>query len=218
MRITASHAVRAALLAVGVAGSAGAPAAVTLTSDTAFGVDSVIRDVTHRKDFLRLDFTTPYTYDEVAARLGPGGTFAGWRIATGYDMASLGIAAGLVDGSDDPAQVAASAQLLDWFCPVGTCTNTSSTHVYNFGLIADQIEVDIGNGRAIVQEAFSMGVYTVPDPDQVNYRIGGWYYANAQMMPTQGVFLVRAVPEPGTWGLMGAGLMLVTLALRRRRA
>ena len=85
------------IIASAVAGaSPAATANVVLTSDAAFGANAVIRDVSHGRDFLRLDFTTPYTYNQVLAQLG--GLFSGWTVASEVDRGEYLVNASLFLG------------------------------------------------------------------------------------------------------------------------
>lgn len=190
-----------------------AHAGVIQTDDATFGADAVIRDTTNGRDFLRLDFTTPYTYNQVAANLGSGGLFAGWGIASRSDMDALGGAAGLVHGATDPASLSLVEQLRDWFC--FTCVQTSTTHVYARGLLSDVINVDIGAGPVDVQEAFGIGRRLNVTPNEVDYRVSGWYYPDAKSSPDEGIYLTRAaaIPEPGVLVL----LLMAGLAMTMRR-
>jgi hypothetical protein len=188
---------------------------VILVDDTVWGVQSVVRDTTNSQEFLRLDFTAGLIYDNVVAELGAGGTFEGWRVATLDDMTLLGSSAAIVHGSTDPVIIARAEQLRDWFC--ATCVDTSSTHVYARGLIADQITNPI-SGIGSVQLAFHMGLRLAqpnaipPEPAEAEFRVGGYYYPD--ISDGSGVYLVRSVPEPTSLLLLLSGLSL--FALRRR--
>lgn len=185
-----------------------AHAGVLQTDDTTFGVDAVIRDTSNARDFLRLDFTTAYTYAQVQSELGGGGLFGGWSIASRAQMEALGVSAGLTHGATDAASLGLAEQLRDWFC--FTCVETSTTHIYARGLISDVITVDIGAGPVDVQEAFSIGRRLNVDPNEVDFRVSGWYYTDAKLSPNEGIYLTRAaVPEPGVLAL----LLIVALAM-----
>ncbi|MFO1318722.1 MAG: hypothetical protein U1F52_03825 [Burkholderiales bacterium] len=208
------------IIASAVAGaSPAATANVVLTSDAAFGANAVIRDVSHGRDFLRLDFTTPYTYNQVLAQLG--GLFSGWTVASEVDMQALGTSAGITHGSTDPAQIAAAEQLRDWFCV--SCVETSSTHIYARGLISDAFLYDDDGIAATpdrtVQDAFSIGRRLNVTPNEVDYRVSGFYYQDAKLSPNEGIFLTRqAVPEPDIkWLVVGAAGIALALTRRTRR-
>lgn len=191
-----------------------AHAGVLQTDDATFGVDAVIRDTTHARDFLRLDFTTAYTYDQALAALGGGGVFSGWSIASRAQMEALGVSAGLSHGATDAASLGLAEQLRDWFC--FTCVETSTTHIYARGLISDVITVDIGAGPVDVQEAFSIGRRLNVTPNEVDFRVSGWYYTDAKLSPNEGIYLTRAaVPEPGVILLLLIAALAMTAESRR---
>lgn len=194
-----------------------AHAGVLQTDDAAFGADAVIRDTSNVRDFLRLDFTTAYSYNQVVSELGGGGLFSGWSIASRAQMEALGVSAGLTHGATDPASLSLAEQLRDWFC--FTCVETSTTHIYARGLISDQITVDIGAGPVDVQEAFSIGRRLNVTPNEVDFRVSGWYYTDAKSSPNEGIYLTRAaVPEPGVIALLLIAALAMTAKARRPQA
>lgn len=190
----------------------GALAAVSQGDDVVFGSNAVIVDDVNHSRWLRLDFTTPYTYNDVVGLLGT--TFAGWSIASTSQLLALGSSAGIVHGSTDASVVAKAEQLRDWFC--FTCVETSSTHIYARGLVSDTQVIDIGFGPHTVQDAFSIGRRLNTDPDEADFRVSGWYYPDAKLSPNEGIFLVQVVPEPETYALFFAGLGLLGAVARRQ--
>lgn len=185
-------------------------APITIIDDAHFGADSVLVDTDHNLKFLRLDLTLNLGYDGVVAQLGAGGTFSGWRVATLADMLGMGGSLGLAQGSTDTTQVNTVTLLRSWFCPPGTCVQTSSTHKVVRGLISDTI--DLGGGR-IEQEAFTIGTRYFVDPDEVDFRVCGF----SQVDPQTGVYLVQAVPLPAAvWMLAPALCGLITIRRRAR--
>lgn len=186
-------------------------AIVTLEDDPNFGPDSIIRDVNNARDYLRLDFTYPYTYNEVAARLGPGGAFEGWSIASMTDMFQLRDSAGIgpsplflpdppyVVHNADPAQILLADTLGHWFSPVYA----------NRGLISDTTIIDIGLGPQTVQLAFTIGVNTFTTPQSAWFEGSGWYYPDGKIGPGEGIYLTRAASVPdsaGRWNLLLSGI------------
>jgi hypothetical protein len=187
-------------------GNVHASAAVIQSDHPTFGADAVVRDTLNGRDFLRLDFTTPYTYDEVLAQLA--GLFLGWGVASTADLEALGVAAGITHESTDPLQIALAEQLRDWFC--FTCEQTSSTHIYARGLVSDVTTIDIGAGPVDVQEAFSIGRRLNVTPNEVDFRISGWYYTDAKSSPDEGIFLTRrSIPDLSHgWDIVLAGVAI----------
>ena len=206
-------AVVAGVIALAGLVSAPAGASISLTDDLVFGADSLIYDDVNRTHWLRLDFTTPYTYDEVAASLDS--TFASWSIASAADVQALGASAGVVHGSTNPAVLAGAERLRNSLC--FGCVETSTTHVYARGLVSDTEVVDVGAGPIMVQQAFTVGRRLNVTPNEADFRISGWYYPDSKLSPNEGIFLTRPVPEPETYALFGIGLALVAFVAGRRR-
>ncbi len=196
------------LVAFGVSGAAHmAQAAVVVANDAVFGPGSVLRDTGTNLDYLRLDKTMGYGYAGIAAELGAGGDFAGWTFASSAQMLSLGGSLGLAHGSTSLAQLSLAAQVRDWFCPLFTCVNTSTTHVYARGLVSD-LHTD-----SIQHLAFSIGNRFNVSPPEVDFRISGYGPVSAT---SEEVFLVRAVPLPPAVWLFGAGLLGLVGVARKR--
>lgn len=175
-------------------------ATVILTEDPVFGSNSIIRDVYNNKDFLRLDFTTPYTYNEVLGEFGMGGVFEGWGVAALTDLNLLGISSAIVHGSTDPTVLARAEELRDWFCV--DCVNLSATHEVARGLISDTIWV---NGE-FKPRAFTIGRRFNANPYEVDFRISGYECKGRD----EEIFLIRdasPVPEPMTLLLFGSVLI-----------
>lgn len=188
-------------------------AALVVVNDSVFGSASVLRDTTNQIDYLRLDFTMGYGYNGIIAQTGIGGDFEGWGVASVADMDALGISAGITNGSTDPNQIATAEDLRDWFCPTGTCVNTSSTHEYARGLVSDA-GPDYQSGEPSLL-AFSIGRRFNVDPNEVDFRVsgfGGYDHTNEE------IWMVRAspVPVPAAVWLFGSGLIGLTAFARRR--
>ncbi len=177
--------------------TSGAQAAVSVIDDAAFGTGTVLRDA-GKLDYLRLDQTMGYGYAGIEAELGAGGVFDGWSIATTSQMLALGASVGLVHAATSIDQLSQAGQLRAWFCPYQTCVNTSSTHVYSRGLVADLF--DNGPDR----QAFSIGERFNVSPPETDFRISGF---GAPGDTSEEVFLVRPVPLPGAAWLMGSCLL-----------
>lgn len=171
-----------------------ANADVMLKDDAVFGAGSVILDTVNHKEFLRLSFTAPYSYAEVVNELAPGGRFEGWQVASAHDLDLLGDSANVVFGATDPAMVARTEQLRDWFGEV----KTSSTHIYARGLVSDFF-YPATYGGLIAQKAFGIGIKYDVSPVMVDYRISGY---GGQDHWGESIFLIRSegtapTPTPG---------------------
>jgi hypothetical protein len=160
---------------------------LVLIDDPIFGPSSVIRDEVNDLDFLRLDFTTPYTDEEIVAESSPGGEFEGWRIASLADLDLLGASADIVHGSADSEMLERTELLRDMFCV--DCVNLSTTYKYARGLISDTY---VSDSDVIFQLAFSIGRRYNVTPNEVDFRTSG--YGGKQARGEE-VFLVRAVPD-----------------------
>ena len=154
---------------------------VSLIDDGVWG--HIVRDNLNSQEFLNLDATSPYDYDDVVTETGPGGAFEGWRIASEADLQALGVAADVVPGSTDAAMLVRVEELRDWFGNV----RLSSTHHYTRGLIVDQ--VDLGEPNGVQQLAFSLGRRLNVEPNEVDFRISGW----GPISDDESTYLVREV-------------------------
>lgn len=194
------------LLAVGVlfsifsVSAVPAFAAVMQANDAVFGENALIRDLDNKRDWLRLDFTTAFTFNEVSAQLGPGGTFEGWSIAAVADLNLLGVSAGIVHQSENPEVIARAEQLRDFFCPAETCVETSTTHILVRGLVSDPGAV------SGTQAAFTIGrclgaTGNCQSPnddlgkDAVDFRVSGF---GGRDVAAEEIFLVRDTPTTFT--------------------
>ncbi|MBW2275220.1 MAG: hypothetical protein JRG96_18290 [Deltaproteobacteria bacterium] len=181
-----------------------------LTDDSVFGPDSVIHDTVNDRDFLRLDFTTPYTYAEVQGELGAGGAFEGWQIASVVNLEGLGSSVGITHGSADPGQLALAEQLRDWFCPAATCVRTTTTHEYARGLVSKGLS-------GVGQLAFSIGRRFNVNPHELDFRLSGNGGVNSR---GEQIYLTREagppIPEPSGALLFVLGSVVFGGATRRR--
>ena len=178
-----------------------AQASVIVVGDAVFGPGSVLQDSDTNHEYLQLDKTMGYGYAGIEAELGAGGDFQGWTIASSAQMLSLGGSLGLAHGSTDITQLSLAGQLRDWFCPLFTCVNTSTTHVYARGLVSD-LHVD-----GIQHLAFSIGERFNVSPPEVDFRISGFAPVSAT---SEEVFLIRditAVPLPTSVWLFVSGML-----------
>ena len=139
---------------------------VDLVDDQAWG--RIVRDNLNNQEFLNLDATSPYHYNDVVLETVPGGDFEGWRVASEAELQALGVAANIVNRSTDAAMVLRAEELRDWFGNV----RLSTTHYTTRGLVVDQVDVSEPAGHK--QWAFSMGRQLNVEPNAVDFRISGW--------------------------------------------
>ena len=183
-------------------------ASIMIIPDPTFGPGSVLRDTDTNLDYLRLSYTMGYSYAGIEAELGAGGDFDGWTIASSDQMLSLGDSFGLTNGATTVPQLSKASQLRDWFCPLFTCVNTSSTHVYARGLVTDLYTDDVQH------LAFSIGERFNVSPPEVDFRISGYGPVSDT---NEEVFLVRTVvPLPAAAWLFGSGLLGLIAVARRK--
>lgn len=193
-------------VAFGIFSLSATPAFSTViqADDPVFGEKALIRDLDNKRDWLRLDFTTPLTFNEVSAQLGPGGTFEGWAIATVADLNLLGVSAGVVHKSEDPAVIARAEELRDFFC--FECVNTSSTHIVARGLVSDPgptfedgspSQVAFSIGRCLGATGNCQSPADDFGKDAVDFRVSGFGSRDDR---NEEIFLVRdtVVTEPFT--------------------
>jgi len=68
-----------------------------ISQDSAFGVDTITLDTDTNLQWLDVDLTANRSFDDVAAQLGPGGEFEGFRHATVDEIMTLWVNAGIPD-------------------------------------------------------------------------------------------------------------------------
>lgn len=202
------------LAALTVCSAGSVSAATMIVDDATFGVGTVLLDTDNNVEFLQLSQTMGYGYNGVLAELGVGGDFEGWSVASTATMEALGVSAGVTQGSTDAGEIAIVESLRDFFCPTGTCVNTSSSHVYARGLVSDALLGAFG-----IADAFSMGRRLNVTPNEVDFRISG--FATSATDTNEEVWLVRdaqiaPVPLPASSLLLLAGIGGLAAVKRRK--
>jgi hypothetical protein len=190
------------LLAVWIAAAvtlSAAPATATLISvdDPRFGPGSVTDDTATGLRWLDLTLTDEWSWLEVEAELGEGGSLEGYRHATFAEVMALFQTAGL------PAPVEVDRIGRTW--PEGLST---------YGTVAD---LDEGGFVVGAIEYFSL---TFPDGSTYDRYWIGESFSHFEFPPggrstEVGHFLVKPIPEPGTLVLVAMGTAGLA-ALRRR--
>jgi hypothetical protein len=171
-----------------------------------------MRDTTNNLEFLRLDITMDYGFNGVVAQTGFGDNFYSWNVATTAQMENLGRSAGVYHHSTDPAQIAIVESMRDWFCPIGTCERTTTTHETIRGLVAESGSIFPSGNPS--QLAFSMGRRFNVTPNEVAFRISGHGSLTAL---NEEIWMVRVVPIPAAAWLFVSGITGLGLVSRRKR-
>ena len=193
-------------------------AALISANDATFGPNSITQDTGTGLDWLDINFSDGMSFQAVASQMGAGGTFAGFRHATAAELNQFMINAGI-----DP---------------------TAAVAVFNF-TPAQNFETLVG-GPTAVQSFSGGGVsvgsfivtfgMTSDAPTATTRNYGGTSWTTSTLLggpagfgiamrgtevvttanPDYGHWLVRVVPEPGTFALLVTGAAV--LMTRRRRA
>lgn len=188
--------------------SAAANAEVILNADSEFGTSTVTIDVTNGLEFLDVTLTTNISCDDmVATHLVSGGAYEGWRHASSAEVTSLIESAGISIAVDPP--------YLTPLISVRTLRDSLGETTIGFdggGLFFAQGFIESSSG--VDGSYISFGTAEHPNyPDNVGVLSGGLFESDTSYWHT-GHFLVRAVPAPGSFAIVGAFAMLCT---RRRR-
>lgn len=200
--------------------SINANAAILSTDWQTAGDNLVTRDTTTGLEWLDLSVTSGRTYDDIAANLGAGQEFDGWRYATGAEISDLWTSFGgnpayyngFSTENDGLFQLIAP-YLGDLYCNGNIACDTGNG--YSFMLTSDEYA---GGGH---YAALMLNAYYHPDAaTQDNFSLHESIvttYAPAEM----GSALVRSitvVPVPAAIWLFVSGLVGLGFMTRRKAA
>lgn len=174
-----------------ITGLGSSQADVLLVNDIEYGPCSVIRDLDNGRDYLSLNFTAPYSYNEVLAHLGPGGLFEGWRVATMSEVDWMGRSSDIETNAwaigFDPAMGERAQKMEDWFAPDPSLCRGG----FALGLVQDTWYPDSLGGNVEAQFGYYIGReldYTVNRQYISFYGTGHWGLPDD---PTEQTMLTR---------------------------
>jgi len=172
---------------------------------TSFGSQTALLDKGTGLDWLHWNLTAGISYDSMQAKLGPGGTFSGWRYATPAELTQLfvdftGSPNGIVLGND-----ALTIQFLDALGgPLSIVDNPSTGFHREFG--TGMLNISFGLGHANYGYIAIDNTFGAKITPELQGSTVDWYGANFA-----GQWLVREdpsrIPEPATISLLAVGLL-----------
>jgi len=189
--------------------------ALLVSEDSSFGADSITRDTDTGLEWLGLDYTLTRGYSGVVSQLGPGGTYDGFRLATGAELETLfyssaGISS--TDASSTRAEIFNLISLVGYTFSAGLgggapATFFASTAFFDdgedtlLGLASLSVEFD-GSGHYLGQNVSVLNNIASPaDTLAVGEWSAGW--------------LVRASEVPAPAGIFWLGLSMLLIGRGR---
>ncbi len=219
--IESTSIMRKIIITIALTGSmlaAGPAQAALIQQNSTFGANSITFDTDTNLGWLDLPFTLDYSYDELQLEFGAGGVFDGYHLATGDEVYSLFVNAGIpyinagnhVDHADNV--VPAQALMNDFIGQTRTQTAYGVTYPEAIGITADLSS----SGTSVHR----YGIDLVLSGSTAAYKVGGAGSSGVTAgFTTIGAWLVQdsavSVPEPATIALFRLGL--VGIGYRRRR-
>jgi hypothetical protein len=200
----------AALCAALLGGMLPAAHADFIPEDSRFGADTLILDTDTGIRWLKLDATLGVSFNDVAANLDAGERYAGFTIASKFDVGRLFVDAGFPNYQQVPvgkvytaAELAAGPSFTELFGGVVYASGDGRSA----GKVAEAIFPGLNYGAAMYWSATRGGEWY---DDASNFGFNDVARADS------GTWLMAAIPEPSTYALMLAGLALVGVSARRR--
>ena len=178
-------------------------------ADSAFGAETIIQDSASGLAWLRLDITRGLSFNDVMAQTGEGGAFSGFRNATRVEVSQLlgNISPAFADsdysGTSEAGELERAAAFGEWFG--GPAPGTPFLLGYAGGCSFSE--------GGICYTTHDSGMYwTATRAGRSDTSFPRANTADAQ----HGTWLVTPVPEPSTYALMLAGLVVVVGVAGRR--
>lgn len=190
--------------------------AVLLSEGSPFGADTITHDTVTGLLWLDLTESTSYSHTQILDATGPGGTFAGYRLATDAEIQQLFVDAGIDLGPgtsnfvpQNYAPIVALAALMGQLGNDGNC-GIGCTFFYSAGFTAEPPYSSLVASTSFAWFDNSAPLsQSYPQAPIGRVLFGGG--ASADASPDEGAWLVQ-VPEPAGTALAGAaGAALVAL-------
>ena len=205
-----------------------------LTSDDAplFGAGSVTVDSSTNLAWLDLTLTEGKSFNEVFSQLGVGRMYSGYRFATPEEVYALFEEALIpninygdpqysmsVMSRSSPANAAPALALIQLMGPTYQSMDAGITLSEIAGFSSQHVTV---NGNYLVQMPFATVREGVTTQDGIQ-SFGEVYTTGSYLFPADsyvgvGSWLVRPVPEPSAMTLFFVGLVIISIAVGRKRA
>ncbi len=187
--------------------AAGPVQAALLVESSSFGIGSITFDTDTNLKWLDLPHTLDYSYNELQPEFGTGGVFDGYRLATGDEVYSLFVNAGIPHinvGRDVGNETTARALMNDFIGQTGAQNGYGVIFPEPIGITAD---LSFG-GTAVRRYGIDMAL----GGGYAAYSVGGGGSSGVTAdFTTIGAWLVQGstatVPEPSTIALFSLGLL-----------
>lgn len=170
-------------------------------------------------EWLDTSFTLGKSYNEVLAMTAAGNALEGWRFASYNEFTSIFTSRGYTFAGSSKLTANVSIQNNDPFFNTLInflgATDTSSAYKDVLGLTAEDY-------KGLHEDSQYYGfIRTSYNTTNITSYANFSRYQDNRSAPTLASFLVRSVspvPTPNSWAMMLAGLMVVSIATKTRRA